>query len=73
MNAFTTHGRLLKCGATIDEIMETLKIWCGWWRIDHLYNSGLQDALVESTAGSSLSQEEKLKRMKPMDKIDSKE
>jgi hypothetical protein len=57
MNAFATHGRLLKCGETIDEIMETLKYGVVGGASITYTTRGCQ----EFTAGSALSQEEKLK------------
>lgn len=61
MNAFATHGRLLKCGATIDEIMETLKYGVVGGASITYTTRDCQHALEEFTAGSALSQEEKLK------------
>ena len=51
----------LNAGATIDEIMEPSKL-VDWWRLDHYPNVRFAIyALEEFSAGSALSQEEKLK------------
>ncbi|GGB60717.1 hypothetical protein GCM10011409_42570 [Lentibacillus populi] len=57
-----SHGRLLKCQATIGETMKTLKIGViGGSSITYPNAWFAIHALEEFTAGSFLSQEEKLK------------
>ena len=57
-----SHGSCLNDGATIDKIMETLKIGViGGGSITYPNSRFAMHALEVFTAGSALSQEEKLK------------
>lgn len=68
-----SHGGLLKCRGNHRRNHETFKIGViGGGSITYPNARFAMHALEEFTKGSALSQEEKLKRIKPIDIIDSK-